>query len=198
MWPNGLAFHGGRLYITDSAGGAVWRARIGEGIATPTDAVGDRLPAQACGAPTAVGANGIAFAGDDAYVSVSDFGRIVSIHVRDDGTAGTVRRVIQATRLRTADGIAFDADGGLWITTNAGTTGASPSGGLFRLTPCGGLVTIADDPGWLNYPTTPVFGSTSRTRSTLYVENGAYYSFADGTSPDVQALQVGIPGLPLW
>ncbi len=196
VWPNGLAFHGGRLYITDSAGGAVWRARIGAGIATPTApwATGSQLkPA----GPHGIGANGIAFEGDDAYVGVSDFGRIVSIHLRDDGTAGAVRRVVQATRLRTADGIAFDADGGLWITANAGTTGASPSGGLFRLTPSGSLVTIVDDPGWLNYPTTPVFGSTSRTRSTLYVENGAYYDFEDGTSPDVQALQLGIPGLRL-
>ncbi len=29
VWPNGIAFHGRSLYITDSANGAIWRARLG-------------------------------------------------------------------------------------------------------------------------------------------------------------------------
>ena len=73
------------------------------------------------------------------------------------------------------------------------------SGGLFRLTPKGDLTTKADDPGWLDYPTTPVFGATGRTEKTLFVENGAYFSFdLDGTHPDIQAVPVGVPGLPLY
>jgi hypothetical protein len=85
------------------------------------------------------------------------------------------------------------------VTTNAGTTEPDEghSGGLYRLTPCMGLWAIADDPGWLNYPTMPVFGTASGTRCTLFVENGAYYGWEDGSAPDVRALRVGVPGLPL-
>jgi len=43
-----------------------------------------------------------------------------------------------------------------------------------------------------------VFGTDRCTRDTLYVENGAYFStYGDGTVPDIQALRVGVPGLPL-
>jgi hypothetical protein len=60
------------------------------------------------------------------------------------------------------------------------------------------LRTVADDPGWLNYPTTPVFGATVHMRKTLFIENGSYFDFnMDGTHPDIQALHAGVPGMPL-
>jgi sugar lactone lactonase YvrE len=203
-WPNGLAFHGRRLYITDSGMGAVWRARVGAGKVTLTEpwAQDDLLMP---GDPSAdetmsgIGVNGIAFRGDRMFVSVADYGRLVRIPVRADGSPGTPVVVCEDKRLRTADGIAFDRFGGLWVTTDAGTTDASPTGGLYRLTPGAGLWTIADDPGWLNYPTMPVFGTTPATRCTLFVENGAFHSYeGDGTAPDIQALRVAVPGLPLF
>jgi len=197
VWPNGLAFHRGRLYISDSATGAIWRARVGDGIASP-DAPWSENPLLKPASPNGIGANGIAFLGDCLYASVSDHGRIVRIPVRDDGVPGAVRKVCQAAQLKGADGIAFDAHGDLWITVNEGTTGASPGGALYRLARAGRLATIADDPGWLNYPTTPVFGRSPSARCTLFIENGAYFNWADGTSPDIQALRVGIPGLLLW
>ena len=201
-WPNGLAIHKGRAYIADSSLGAVWRARIGSGVAAPA-APWLKHALLAPGDPTSdptmtgIGANGIAFRGDRLFVSVADHGRIVRIRVRDDGSPGTPRVICKRPELKTADGIAFDALGGLWVATNAGTTSASPGGGLYRLSTAAGLWRIADDPGWLNYPTTPVFGTTLSTLRMLYVENGAYFSFEDGTSPDIRALRVGIPGLPL-
>ncbi|HEX5640903.1 MAG TPA: hypothetical protein VFZ86_01045 [Thermoleophilia bacterium] len=202
VWPNGMAFHDGRLYITDTALGAVWRVRLGCGVASPTAPwLQDDLLAP--GDPTqdesvhGLGADGLAFRGDDLFVGVYDFGRIVRVHVRDNGSPGRPTAVCERPELRTADGMAFDLAGGLWITTNGGTTGASPSGALYRLAPGGRLTTVADDPGWLNYPTTPVFGRSPSARCTLFIENGAYYNWADGTSPEIQALHVGIPGLPL-
>jgi sugar lactone lactonase YvrE len=202
-WPNGLAFRHGHLYITDSAQGAVWRARVGKGMSTPAQPwlQSDLLTG---GDPSSdpsmhgIGANGIAFRHGRLFVSVSDYGRIVQVPVLDTGKPGKPIVVAEADELRTADGIAFDAFGGLWVTTNSGTTAASPSGALYRLTPLAGTWTIADDPGWLNYPTTPVFGTTASSHCTLYVENGAYFDFEDGSAPDVQALRVGIPGLTLW
>jgi sugar lactone lactonase YvrE len=203
-WPNRLAFHESRLYITDTALGAVWRVRLGCGVASPTEpwlwhdslAPGDPKGDETV---SGLGADGLAFRGDDLFVGVYDFGRIVRVHVRDDGSHSKPTVVCERAELKTADGMAFDLAGGLWITTAMGTTtGASPSGALYRLAPGGKLMKVADDPGWLNYPTQPVFGTTLRTAFTLYVENGAYFSYEDGTAPDIRALRVGIPGLPLW
>ena len=130
-------------------------------------------------------------------MSVSDFGRIVRIPVKADGLPGVPRVICEQPKLKSADGIAFDALGGLWIVTNAGATGVNPAGALYRLSPAAGLWQIADDPGWLNYPTVPVFGTTKSTLHTLYVANGAFYGYEDGTAPDIQALPAGVAGLPL-
>ena len=46
-WPNGIAFHGRRLYMTDSGLGAVWRARVGAGMAVARQAVARGRPAGA-------------------------------------------------------------------------------------------------------------------------------------------------------
>ena len=201
-WPNGLACRGGRIYVTDSVTGAVWRVRIGSGVASPAapwfqDAL--LAPGDPEADPTlrGLGANGIAFRGDRLFVSVSDFGRIVRIPVKADGSPGVPRVVCEQPQLKSADGIAFDALGGLWIVTNAGTTGVSPAGALYRWSSGAGVWRIADDPGWLNYPTMPVFGTAAGTHRTLYVENGAYYDYEDGTAPDIRVLRVGIPGQPL-
>jgi sugar lactone lactonase YvrE len=201
-WPNGLACRDGRIFVTDSVTGAVWRARIGSGVASPAapwfqDAL--LAPGDPEADPTlwGLGANGIAFRGDTLYVSVSDFGRIVRIPVKADGSPGVPRVICEQPELKSADGIAFDALGGLWIVTNAGTTGVSPAGALYRLSPAAGLWQIADDPGWLNYPTMPVFGTSTGTRSALYVENGAYFSYDDLVGPDIRVLHVGIRGLPV-
>ena len=203
VWPNGIASHGRHLYIADSANGAVWRARLGKRLTTlskPWLKDARLAPGDPTTDPTkaGIGANGLAFRGDQLSVSSPDGGVILSVHVRKDGTHGALRTVCHDAALLSADGIAFDATGGLWVTTNHGTKGASPAGGLFRLSPKGVLKTVADDPGWLNYPTTPVFGTTGHTRKTLFVENGAYFDFnMDGTHPDIQALSVGVPGMPL-
>ena len=201
-FPNGLAIHRGRVYVTDSATGAVWRSKLGSGVAAPADpwfqdallAPGDPADPGMRG----MGANGIAFHGECLFVNVSDYGRIVRVRVKDDGSPGVPSVICEQPELKTADNMAFDALGGLWIATDTGTTGVSPSGGLYRLSPAAGLWQIADDPGWLNYPTAPVFGTTAGTLRTLYVLNGAYFSYDDLVGPDIRVLHAGIPGLPLW
>jgi sugar lactone lactonase YvrE len=200
--PNGVAFHDGRAYITDSALGAVWRARVGADLASPTapwfqDALLAGGDPTADTTKTGIGANGIAFRGGRAYLSVSDYGRIVSVPVRANGSAGAPKVFCEQPDLVTADGIAFDARGRLWVTANSGTTGVSPSGALYRLSTSGALSQLVDDPGWLNYPTMPVFGTTKKAAHTLYIANGAYFGYEDGSAPDIQALPVGVAGLPL-
>ena len=192
-WPNGLAFHKGYLYISDCWLGCVWRTRVGDEVSTPTAPwIEDPLLG-----PSAswIGINGIAFKGDALYGIVSAYGRVVRVPVRSDGTAGTVSAVCKWPQLKTGDGIAFDVLGRLWVVTNGSKV--SPDGGLWRVARDGSLTRIANDPGWLNYPVMPVFGRTCSTATTLYVLNGAYYDYLDGSAPDLISLPVGVAGLPL-
>jgi len=166
-FPNGLAFHDGYLYASDSLLGAIWRTRPqqhGVDLTTPW------LQSSLLDPVDLFGANGIAFSGGRLYVVVADTGLVARATVRPDGSSGTLRPVLQDDRLISCDGIAFDPLGGLWITTNGPVTG-----GLFLLTPTGRLVTVADQPAWLDYPTQPVFGRFG----TLFIENG---SFDNGTA----------------
>jgi sugar lactone lactonase YvrE len=193
-FPNGLAFHKGKLYISDCERGAIWRVRVGEGAADPA---APWFMSALLAPPNsyAIGANGIAFKGDTLYAVVSSSGRILKVPVRYDGTAGEAVVLCKHPELRTADGIAFDMLGRLWVVTNGSKL--TPDGGLWRVALDGSLRMIANDPGWLNYPVMPVFGRTCSTATTLYVLNGAYYDYLDGSAPDLISLPVGVAGLPL-
>jgi sugar lactone lactonase YvrE len=193
-WANGIAFHKGRLYISDAAQGGVWRVKVGEGVATPSSPWVESalLPAAK---PMGIGVTGVAFKGDTLYAAVWDVGRIVRVPVMSNGSPGTPSVLCRQAELKTADGIAFDPLGRLWVAVNGSKT--TPDGGLYRVAGDGTVTEIVNDPGWLNYPTQPVFVRTSPTATALYVLNGAYYGFADGSSPNVISLQPGVPGLPL-
>jgi sugar lactone lactonase YvrE len=193
-FPNGLAFHKGKLYISDCERGAIWRVRVDEGAADPAAPWFN----SALLAPPNIyahGANGIAFKGDTLYTVVASSGRILKVPVSRDGTAGQAVVLCKYPELRSADGIAFDILGRLWVVTNGSKL--TPDGGLWRVAPDGSLRTIANDPGWLNYPVMPVFGRTCSTATTLYVLNGAYFEYLDGSAPDLISLPVGVTGLPL-
>jgi sugar lactone lactonase YvrE len=110
-------------------------------------------------------ANGIAFRGSQLYASVSDAGRRVRVAARQDGSAGPLRVVLErGTLRRSADGIAFDPAGNLWIVTNGANTGRVPVLANGELTAVGGQY------AWLDYPAMPVFGPSG----TLFVENCSF------------------------
>jgi sugar lactone lactonase YvrE len=189
-FPNGIAIHDGFIWVSDSFGGAVWRAPLGRTCSPSTPWFRDA----GLKPITMLGVNGIAFWRNELFMAVSDSGYICRVDVKANGSAGALTTVINAEALRSADGIAFDAQGGLWITTNSAGGGAAvPSGGLFRLSPAGALTTIAANPGWLDYPTMPVFGTRKATGATLYVANGSL----DIGTPNVISLCAGVAGLPL-
>lgn len=181
-FPNGLAFHDGWLYVSDSTLGAVWRVRPGCSQAPSQPWFQDDLLLPGA---DGLGANGIAFWRHRLTVAVSDAGRIVRVRVRANGSAAAPVVVAEQPELVSVDGIAYDARGGLWAVTNAN--------GLLRLGRAGTLRQVASDPGWLDYPTQPVFGTAPGRHTTLYVSNG---SFDNGT-PNVVALHVGARGLHL-
>lgn len=166
-FPNGLAFRDGYLYVSDSALGAIWRTRPDAKTTLDTPWLQNALLAPGR-RPDGIGANGIAFRPDGLYVAVSDAGRIVRIATLPNGTAGRISVLAERPELRSADGIAFDAIGNLWVTANY-----PDSGRLLMLTTAGKLVVRADRPGWLDYPTQPVFVPSTKTLG-LYVENGSF------------------------
>ena len=179
-FPNGLAFHDGDLYISDSSLGEIWRLAPGGNAALWL-----QDPLLAPNNSTGIGANGLAFWRGSLYVAVADSGSIVRVPVSSGGAAGTPRIIAQANLLRTADGIAFDVRGNLYITVN--------NNRLVRLAGDGALTELAAKNNGLAYPTMPAFGTTSATRTTLYITNGA---LANGT-PDIVAFDAGVRGLPL-
>jgi len=109
-FPNGLAFHDGYLYISDSSLGAIWRLPPGGNAA-----IWLQDPLLAPKTKTSIGANDEAFLRDSLYVSVSDSGTIVRVPLTTGGNAGIPVVVAQAPLLRTADGIAFDINGNLYV-----------------------------------------------------------------------------------
>ena len=181
-FPNGLAFHAGYLYVSDSTLGAVWRVRPGHEVPPVEPWLQDPLLAPT----TQLGANGLAFRGNDLYVAVWDAGRIVRVPVKGHGAPGdaTVVPGGEQAALAEVDGIAFDVRGNLYATTN--------TNGVLRLAPDGTLESLVDA-SWLDYPTMPVFGTAPDARTMLYVANGSF----DYASPNVIAFDVGVHGLEL-
>ena len=197
-WPNGLACHGGYLYAADSSLGAIWRVPLGGSAVKPKSpwfqnallAPGDpNVDPSAHG----IGANGIAFRGSSAYVTVSDSGRVVRIPVSAQGKAGTPCVFCRRSELRTADGVAFDKLGNLWVVTNEGPS-AGQTGALYTVSPIGVLRQIAVSPSRFDYPTQPVFGTSAATLTTLFIVNGA---FSGDAAPNVIGLNAGVTGQPL-
>ncbi len=175
-FPNGLAFHDQALYVADGALGVVWRF-------LPSDASMIRWledPVLLSGGRNGIGANGIAFKGQELYVAVSDPGLIVRVPLQQDGTPGDPVVFSQKHALATADGIVFDVKGRMWVAANENR--------LLRLSRDGSLLRFADGSTWLNYPTTMAFGPEHGGRTTLYIENGAF----EGGTPNVLARKVGI------
>jgi sugar lactone lactonase YvrE len=180
-FPNGLALHDGYLYVADS-NGPIWRTDPGTVATLAAPWFENALLAPG---NSGFGSNGIAFHGDTMYVAVSDFGRIVAIPVTG-GPPSSPTVAAQRLELRSADGIAFDVQGGLYIAVNR-------TNRLYRLAPDGALERMAGRSDGLSYPTMPAFGRTRHTRTTLYLSDGA---FLNGI-PGIQSFDVGAGGLPL-
>lgn len=99
------------------------------------------------------------------------FDSVVRIPVKPNGSPGQPALIAQDPKLVTADGVTFDGQHRLWVVTN----GADGLGGsLLRVDPDGQVTPVADNPGWLNYPTQPIFGTTYATADTVFIANGAF------------------------
>ena len=168
--PNDLAFDDARnVFVTDPFLGRVYKI-------TPTGSVSvwlqhpllDGNPAAPVLGFHSVGVDGIAFDEDkdNLYLGNCDYGRIVRVPVRNDGSAGTPVVFSADPRLSGVDGIAFDEKGTLFAAVNGQDS-------LISLSKHGRVDELfAGAP--LDGPASVAFGTRRGDEKTLYVVSGAF------------------------
>jgi sugar lactone lactonase YvrE len=182
----------GNLLVSDSFLGKIWKITpAGEVSVWAED---DLLLGAAAESPIglAVGANGMAFGKDDAlYVANTDLGRLVRVRMHPDGSAGSVKTVLENEGLKGADGIAFDQKDNIYLAVNRRDK-------LVKITPDEEIKTLATD--GLDFPASIAFGVGEELES-LYVTNLAFLraqGLVEGTpNPSLVRLDVEVAGRPL-
>jgi DNA-binding beta-propeller fold protein YncE len=195
QFPNALVF-GPRsdLYITDSAGGSIWRVGrdgiahewVQHALLAPVDPNHPLLPP--------VGANGIAFSPPDRlYVANTQRGSIAQIIVEWDGSPGPLTIVAEGISLLTIDGIAVDVRGDIHaVVAGFAVLGTYP---LVRVEPHTG--TITPTPTMVEAFDVPVgiaFATGPWDHRTVFVTNGALPVGVPGPGPGLVQAAVRVPG----
>jgi sugar lactone lactonase YvrE len=184
--PNGLTLdRRGNLYVSDATLGVIWRIPPGGGAAQlwAKDPLFAADPINGLG----VGVNGLAFKGDDLYAANTDQALIARVHVNPDGSAGRTSLFGKDDDLRSADGIAFDTDGNLYVACSAGADK------LVRVAPDATTAVLATAADGLDYSASLVFGSGPLGRTNLFISNVGL----DFGHPGVLKAAIGIPGAPV-
>jgi sugar lactone lactonase YvrE len=168
----------GNAFVSDSALGAVWKV-------TPTGAAaiwiqdllltGDRTA-------FGFGANGLELRDGALYVNNTSKGSIVRVPIRGNGSAGRAEVFFQDPALVGADGLAFDAAGNAYVTTDG------LQNTLVEVHLDGTVQTLATAADGLDYPASVAFGSGADATS-LYIANvGAAFR-----TPSVMRATVAAP-----
>jgi sugar lactone lactonase YvrE len=193
--PNDLAFaEDGTLLVTDPVLGRIYAIDVSGSVGVFAEhplLAGN--PAEPALVFRALGVNGIAFDRQQRhlYVSNTDQGSVLRIAVNDTTREPSV--FASDTRLRGADGIAFDRSGELLVAVNAvDSLVALDEHANLRVLRSGGL---------LDGPSSLVFGATRRDKHVLYVTSSAFsrtLGLQPGAAqPALLTLPVSTPGLPL-
>jgi sugar lactone lactonase YvrE len=161
---NGLVFDSaGTLYVSDSFGGQILTVSDDGDVSLWSD---DPLleAVQPEPFPFPIGPNGIALDAGEAnvYAVTTGTGRVVRIPVEADGSAGAAELVVEDVALIGADGVAFDAEGNLYVANIAQDT--------INLVSPDGNVSIVAQGAPLNDPSDVLFG-TGAHADTLFVTN---------------------------
>jgi sugar lactone lactonase YvrE len=183
--PNGIAYHEGWLYVSDTVLGLVWRIHT-DGTGLPEVWTADPLLSPVP-LPLTPGPNGLQVFRDEVYVAVSDRAHIVAFPILEDGAAGPGRVHAAGIAL---DDFAFDVNGNLYGTTD-------PFNTLARVAPDGTVTTLLTASDGLDGPTAAAFG-VGADRKNLYITNAAFPFFPgpNPRRPSLMRLNVGIPGKP--
>lgn len=181
----------GRVYATDSAAGAVWRADTVAGPAAVW--VQDPLLA-GTGALVGVplGANGIAIDGATVFVANTEGSRLVSIPIRHDGSPGPIGIVSDDPALDGIDGVAVGPDHQLYAVINSQHT-------LLRISRGGAIRVLASRADRLDYPGSVTFGPVAgeqhpgRQHPELYLTNmsiAELFGLTPAFGPSVMRLDI--------
>jgi sugar lactone lactonase YvrE len=186
--PNGIAYHGGWLYVADSALALVWRIHSDGQSPAEVWTAGPLLQHPSPPLQGIPGPNGLQVFHNEVYVSVSDRAHIVAFRIKANGSAGPGR----VHALLAVDDFAFDVKGNLYAMTNFSQT-------VERVTPDGRIETLLKLADGLDGPSSGVFG-VGRDSKNLYIANAAF-PFAPPPTPtprrpSIIRLHVGIPGKP--
>jgi sugar lactone lactonase YvrE len=195
--PNDLAFDDdGNAFVTDPFLGKVWKVTP-QGNASVW--LSDPLLEGNTAAPYLLfhsqGVNGIAFDEDkeNLYLGNLDYGRILRVPVRRNGTAGSPSVWVSDSRIQGADGIAFDEEGNLFVAVNG-------QNNLVRIS-ARGRVEVLFSGAPLDSPSSVVFGRRHNDRDTLYVASSAFlrtFGLQTGTpAPAILKTEVRHDGLKL-
>ncbi|MEY4544529.1 MAG: hypothetical protein RL685_724 [Pseudomonadota bacterium] len=193
--PNDLAFdEDDNLYVTDPVLGRVWRVDPeGEASIWVEDPLLAGNPADPALLFRPLGVNGIAFDANERFVYLANTDRGTILRVRTRGQSRAVSVFAQDTRLRGADGVAFDRSGTLLVNVNVTDSVVSVNpGGQVRVLASGGL---------LDAPSSAAFGAIEGDRRHVYVTASAFsrtLGLQSGTPhPALLVADVLVPGLPL-
>jgi sugar lactone lactonase YvrE len=165
-FPNGLTLVGGRLYVSDSANGAIWVGSTTHPTtpAKPWFTSPLLMPGTDPNLP-AIGANGVAIRDGSLYVASWTKGLILRVRITQAGKVGFASVLARGPRLVEADGITFDSAGRLWVTVNNG------NGALLLIGPNGWVRSVALPKGTLDYPT-----QADVRGQDVFVLNGSYFN----------------------
>lgn len=185
--PNGLVFDNqGNLFVTDSAGGSIWRVAPGGKarlwLSDPLLAGDNSAPP-----PVPLGANGIVFRNRTLLVTNTEKGLVVTVPVRPDGRPGVPSVLVQGPKLVGADGLTVDSRGRLYIAVNGQST-------VVRISPEGATMkTLATAADGLDSPSGVAFAPGDTRGRILYVVNfaiGPVFGFPPGAGPSLMALDL--------
>jgi sugar lactone lactonase YvrE len=195
--PNDLAFGDHHdLFVTDPFLGRVYKiTRQGNVSVWLQDPLLNGNPAAPFLLFHAVGVDGIAFdkEKENLYLGNLDYGRLIRVPIRRDGSAGSPAIVVSDPRLVGIDGIALDEAGNVFAAING-------QDHLVSIRRHGALQELADGPP-LDGPASVAFGTRSGDTRTLYVVNGAFLrTFGlrpETPHPSLLKTRSPHPGLPL-
>jgi sugar lactone lactonase YvrE len=166
-FPNDLAFDDqGRIYITDPFLGRIWRFDKGKLETWIQDVRLQGQPKSPALPAHFFGVDGITFNQDKSvlYVGNLDAGSIYRIPLKPEGSDRRLELVITSPLLRGADGLAFDADGTLYVAVNGQDSVVAVNKGRAKVI---GKGAPYDAPSGL------VFGTRPADKDTLFITSFA-------------------------
>ncbi|HEY6880103.1 MAG TPA: SMP-30/gluconolactonase/LRE family protein [Polyangiales bacterium] len=195
--PNDLAFDDcGNLFVTDPIGGKIFKVDESGSVSVFLD---DPLLKGNATSPALLfsrqGVNGIAFAKNDKsfYVGNLDYGRILKVKLKNDGTFKSLSVVAEDPKLVGADALAFDKNQTLYVAVGAQNQLVSVQGN--------GAVNIVSNDPLLHGPAGLAFGVEPGDKKTLYIADLDFlkaFGLIPGTpQPNLLTLRTPSQGLPI-